>query len=321
MRILTLAASLIAAITAFSSYAQTFPERPIRMVLGFSAGGPTDVIARTVARDISEILKQNVIVENRTGASGIIATDFVAQSEPDGYTLLFTAHTHLVNPILMEKVRFDPITDFTPITLVSRLPLLLITHKPSPLNSVSDIVQAAKKDPGKLTYASAGVGSSGHLGGALFQMLSDTDMLHVPFKGNANAIVEVIAGRVSFVFFPMIGVANMVAQDQVKVLAAGTEQRHPDFPGVPTMAEAGYAGFLDTVPWLGVVAPANTPAAIVEKIQSAIHQSLNKQETRDRLRQLGAIIVTNTSSEFRQFLVQDSQRWAGLIQAAGVKGN
>ena len=308
-------------VLAAAASAQNFPDRPIKMVLGFAAGGPTDVIARYVAKDMGEILKQNVLVENRTGASGNIATDFVGSAAPDGYTLLFTAHTHLVNPILMDKLRFDPIKDFAPITEVCILPLLLLTNAQSPLNSVQDMVQAAKAAPSEVSYASAGVGSSGHLGGALFEMLSSTKMTHVPFRGNANAIVEVMAGRVTTVFYPMIGVAEMVKQKQVKVLASGTPRRHPDFPNVPTMAEAGYPGFVDTVPWLGVMAPAGTPAPIVEKLAAAIHQSLNKPETRDRLKDLGAITVTTTPAEFRQFMEKDTERWARLIKAANVKVN
>lgn len=314
-------AAALAAGAAGAAIAQSYPDKPIRMVLGFAAGGPTDVIARHIAKDLTEILRQSVVVENRTGASGNIATDFVGAAPADGYTLLFTAHTHLTNQILMDKLRFDPIKDFAPITEVCILPLMLLAPANSPINSVQDLVRMAKASPGDISYASAGVGSSGHLGGALFEMLSGTKMTHVPFRGNANAIVEVMAGRVSTVFYPMIGVADMQRQKQVKVLAAGTPQRHPDFPAVPTMAEAGFPGFLDTVPWLGVLAPAGTPAPVVEKVAAAIHQSLNKPETRDRLRELGAITVTNTPAEFRQFLEKDTDRWARLIKAANVKGN
>ena len=322
MRISCRFAALIGSLTlAAAASAQTFPDRPIKMVLGFAAGGPTDVIARFVAKDMGDILKQNVLVENKTGASGNIATDFVGAAAPDGYTLLFTAHTHLTNQMLMDKLRYDPIKDFAPITQVSILPLLLLTQAQSPLSSVQDMVQAAKAAPGDVSYASAGVGSSGHLGGALFEMLSGTKMTHVPFRGNANAIVEVMAGRVTTVFYPMIGVADMVKQKQVRVLASGTPRRHPDFPNVPTMAEAGYPGFVDTVPWLGVLAPSGTPAAVIDKLSAAIHQALNKPETRDRLRDLGAITVTNTPGEFRQFMEKDTERWARLIKAAGVKAN
>ncbi len=316
-KLLTLLASLA---LCGAAVAQSYPDKQIRLVLGFAAGGPTDIIARHIAKDLSDIFKQSVVVENKTGASGNIATDFVGGSAADGYTLLFTAHTHLTNEILMDKLRYNPIRDFAPISEVCILPLLLLTEAASPMNSVADFVQAAKVSPGILSYASAGIGSSGHLGGALFEMLSGTKMTHVPFRGNANAIVEVMAGRVTTVFYPMIGVADMVKQKQVKVLVSGTPRRLPDFPNVPTMAEVGYPGFVDTVPWLGVLAPAGTPAAIVERVNAAIHQSLNKPETRDRLRDLGAVIVTNTPAEFKTFLEKDSERWARLIKAAGVKG-
>jgi len=317
-KLITLLGGMFLAVAASG---QNFPDRPIKIVLGFAAGGPTDVIARYVAKDLGDILKQSVVVENKTGASGNIATDFVGSSAPNGYTLLFTANTHLVNPILMGKLRFDPIKDFAPITEVCILPLMLVTSPQSPFNSVQDLLLAGKAAPGEVSYASAGIGSSGHLGGALFETLSDIKMTHVPFRGNANAIVEVMAGRVTTVFYPMIGLADMVKQKRVKVLASGTQRRNPDFPNVPTMAEVGYPGFVDTVPWLGVVAPAGTSSHIVEKLAAAIHQSLNKPETRHRLRELGAITATNTPAEFRQFMEKDTERWARLINVANVKAN
>lgn len=315
------AVSLLALLGGVSSqgFAQKYPDKSIKMIVGFAAGGPTDIIARAIASDMSTTLGQSVVVENRTGASGIIATEAVLQSPPDGYNVLFAAHTHVVNTILIQTAKYDPVKDFAPITQICTLPLLLVTGPQSPFASARDVVAAAKAKPGEISYASAGIGTSGHLGGALFEMLSGAKMLHVPFRGNANAITEVMAGRVSYVFYPMIGVAEMVAGNKVKVLAVGTDKRHQDFQGVPTMAEAGFPGFVDTVPWLGALTRAGTPGPIVEQLKSAIQQSLAKPQTRDRLRELGAVTVGNSPAEFKEFLEHDKDRWARLIKAAGVQ--
>jgi tripartite-type tricarboxylate transporter receptor subunit TctC len=310
----------IAALAGAAASAQDYPAKPLRLVVGFAAGGPTDVIARVIAQDMAMSLGQGVVVENKTGANALIATQEVKRAAPDGYTILMTTLSHNVNAILLaDKKPYDPIKDFSPISLVSLLPLVMVTRADSPFNSVQDVVHAAKAKPGEVSYASAGNGGSAHLAAALVETLSGTRMTHVPFRGNAPALTEVMAGRVSFMFYPMVGIADQVAQKRLKALAVSTEKRHPDYPAVLTMAESGFPGFEQYTQGLGVVAPANTPAPVIDKLNAAIRASLAKPETKEKLRGLGAITQGGSSpAEFRAWLQTDAERWARVIKAAGV---
>jgi len=308
-------------LTPLLALAQPFPNKPVKIVVGFSAGGPTDVIARILAQDMTASLGQSVIVENKAGAASMIATQDVKRSPPDGYTLYMTTLTHSVNAILhAEKKPYDPIQDFTPITLVCHLPLVVVTRGDSPFNSLSELIAAARAKPGEITYASSGSGGSAHLAGALVETLSKTKMTHVPFKGNAPALTDVIAGRVTFMFYPMVGIAEQVQQKRLKVLAVSTEKRHPDYPGVPTMAESGFPGFEEYTQGLGIVGPAGLPAPVVERLNQSIRASLAKADTKEKLAKLGAITEGgSTPDEFRQWLRKDLERWDRVIKAAGVK--
>ena len=314
-------APLIAStLISFSVAAQPYPNKPIKMILGFAPGGPTDVIARVVAQDMTVSLGQGVVVENRTGANSLIATQAVARAAPDGYTLLATTLAHNVNHVLMgEKTQYDPIKDFTPVSLVAVLPLVVVTKPDSPFNSLQDIVKTAKAKPGEVTYGSAGNGGSAHLAAALLETLSGTKMTHVPFRGNAPALTEVMAGRVSFMFYPMVGIPDQVAQKRLKALAITTDKRHPDFPAALTTAESGFPGFDEYTPGVGIVGPAGMPAAIVSRLNQAIKASLARPETQERLRQLGATTEGgSTPEEFTTYLQKDRERWARVIKAAGV---
>jgi tripartite-type tricarboxylate transporter receptor subunit TctC len=311
----------VALFGACAASAQTFPTKPVKLLVGFSAGGPTDVIARVIAQDMSAALGQGVIVENKTGANSMIATQEVKRAAPDGHTILMTTLAHNVNAILMaDKKPYDPIKDFEPVTLVCYLPLVMVTKADSPFNSPQDVVKAAKAKPGEISYASAGNGGSAHLAAALVEALSGSKMTHVPFRGNAPALTEVMAGRVSFMFYPMVGIADQVAQKRLKALAVSTEKRHPDYPGAPTMAESGFPGFEQYTQGLGVVAPAGTPAPVINKLNEAIRASLAKPETKEKLKGLGAITEGGSSpTEFRAWLAGDAERWARVIKTAGVK--
>jgi len=300
--------------------AQTFPARPVKIVVGFSAGGPTDVIARILAQDMTATLGQTVLVENKAGAASMIATQDVKRSAPDGYTLYMTTLTHSVNAILYaDKKPYDSIADFTPVSLVCHLPLVMVSKGDSPFNTATDVVNAAKAKPGEVTYASSGTGGSAHLAGALVEALTNTKMTHVPFKGNAPALAEVMAGRISFMFYPMVGIVEQVAQKRLKVLAVSTEKRHADFPGVPTMSESGFPGFEEYTQGLGIVGPAGLPLPVVNRLNEAIRASLAKPDTAEKLKALGAITQASTPAEFRSFLVKDLERWARVIKTAGVK--
>ena len=318
--VLGLAAGGLLAARGPVAFAQEFPTKPIRVLCGFAPGGPTDVIARIVAADITQTLGQSVIVENRAGANSLIATQELLRAAPDGYTLIAATLAHNINPILMpDKAKYNPIKDVTAVSLAATVPMIAVTGFDSPIGSIGDIVAQAKARPGAVTYGSAGHGGSAHLAAAALGNLSKTDMTHVPFKGNAPALTEVIGGRVSFMFYPMVGIADQVAAKRLKALAVTTAKRHPDFPNVPTMAELGYPGFEDYSPGIPFLAPAGTPAPIVEKLSAAIRASVAKPETREKLRQLGAVAVGSTPAELVTWLQMDYDRWDRLIKAAGVK--
>ena len=317
---LGVAVAALSAVAAQPSMAQDFPTKPIRLVVGYAAGGPTDVIARLVAQDLQATFGQTVLVDNKAGANGNIATEEVARAPADGYTLIVNTLSHNVNAILgAGKVKYDPMKDFAPVSLAVVLPQVLVVGPQSQFTSVADIVKAAKAQPGVITYGSAGNGGSAHLSAALLEQRGGVKMNHIPFRGNGPALTEVMAGRVDFIFYPMIGVADRVAQKQVKVLAITTKQRHADFPGVPTAAEAGFPGFEDYVGPVGFLAPAGTPEAVLSKLSNAIRASIAKPAIQDKLRALGAVVVGSTAAEYRAWLKQDHDRWAQLIKDANVK--
>jgi tripartite-type tricarboxylate transporter receptor subunit TctC len=308
------------ALASAGAAAQQYPAKPVRIVVGFAAGGPTDVIARVLAQDMTAALGQSVIVENRTGANAIIATDLVARTPPDGYTALFSSLSLLVNAILSpDKIKYDPFKDFAPVSNAAVLPMLVVTRPSTPVNSVRELAALAKRRPGEVTYGSAGHGGSAHLAGALLETLAGVKMTHVSFRGNAPALIDVMSGQVTFMFYPMIGIADHVAAGKLKVLAVGTPQRHPDYPSAPTMAEAGFPGLAETAPWVGMLVPAGTPAAIVNRLNDEMRKSLARPETRTRLTALGAVTVGDTPAEFLDFLKKDHERWARVIRSAGVK--
>ncbi len=305
---------------ATQALAQPFPSRPVKVLVGFAAGGPTDVIARVVAQDMTASLGQAVIVENRPGANAIIATEAVARAPADGTTLLFSSLSLLVNAILLEdKVKYDPFRDFAPVSNAALLPMVVVTSPETGIESMQALVARAKAKPGELSYGTSGHAGSSHLAGAMLEGMSGTKMINVPFKGNAPALAEVMAARVTFMFYPIIGIADQVAAKKLKVLAVGTSVRHPDFPAAPTMAEAGFAGLEETAPWVGMLAPAATPAAIVNRLSEDMRKSLARPETKERMRALGAVTVADTPTEFAAFLKKDHERWARVIKASGVK--
>ena len=315
----TLVTTAIAALCATSAWSQTtYPTRPIKLLIGFAAGGPLDTYTRILAQDMSSALGQSVVVENRPGASGQIATDAVAQAEPDGYTLLSTASTFIVNPILLNKPKPDPLKDFVAVSHTAVLPTVLVVPQDSPVNSLQDLIKLARTS--NVSYASAGTGGPAHLAGALLAHSTSTTMTHIPFRGAAPGLAEVMAGRISFTFYTMSGLKEYVAAKRVKPIAITAATRHPDFPNVPTMTEAGIKGFDDVGAWFGIVAPAGTPAAIVTRLNSVIDKSLAKPEVRERLVGLGMVPVGGLPSVFKTFLEQDSVRWTALIKTADIKG-
>ena len=317
---LAVIAAVLCGVQVAAQAATAYPARPVRFVVGFAAGGPTDVIARITGQDMSVALGQPVVVENRPGANAQIATELVARATPDGHTILYSALSLLVNAILLEgKARYDPFKDFVPISSVAVLPMVVVTGPASKINTLKELLAMAKAKPGAITYGAPGHGGSGHLAGALLETLSGTKMTTIPFRGNAPALTDVMAGQVTYMFYPMVGIAEFVSSKRLKALAVGTAKRHADFPDVPTMSESGFPGFEETAPWVGILAPTGTPAAIVDRLSQEMRRSLARAETVNRMKALGAITVGDTPAEFLQFLKKDYARWARVIKAAGVK--
>jgi len=316
------AALAVAALCALAgaACAQNYPARPVKILVGFAAGGPTDVIARILAQDMSASVGQSFVVENRPGANAIIATEAVAHSAPDGYTTLFSSLSLLVNAILPgTKAKYDPFKDFAPVSNVAALPMVVVTAASSPFNSMQELVSLAKAKPGELSYGTSGIGGSTHLAGAMLENMTGARMINVPFKGNGPALAEVMAGRVTFMFYPIVGIAGQVAGGKLKAIAVGTAAPDPDFPSVPTMAQAGFPGLEVTAPWVGMLAPAGTPAPAVNRLSEEIRKSLAKPDIRAKMREQGAIIVGDTPAEFAAFLRKDRERWAEVIKASGVR--
>jgi tripartite-type tricarboxylate transporter receptor subunit TctC len=315
------ALSALLPVTA-SAQAAPYPTQPIKMLIGFAAGGPTDVIGRILAQHMTATLGQSVVVENRTGANSLIATREVAKAKPDGYTVLFASLSHNVNRLLLnEKAEYEPLGSFAPVSLVANLPLVVVTAYDSPYKTLQDLIAAAKSKPEAISYGSAGNGGSAHLAGALMATMTDSKMVHVPFRGNAPALTEVMAGRVSFMFYPMIGIAGQVADKRLRVLAVGSSKPMSDFPGVPTMDASGFPDFEQTAPWVGMLAPAGTPKEIVDQLNAALKKALAQPEIIKRMKDLGASPIGDTPDEFRAFLVKDSERWARVIKASGIKAD
>ncbi|MFN0003584.1 MAG: Bug family tripartite tricarboxylate transporter substrate binding protein [Burkholderiaceae bacterium] len=308
-------------ISIFAALAQSdFPNKPIKWVVGYSTGGPTDVIARIVSQDVSAALGQAIVIENRVGANGNIATESVAQAPADGYTLLVNTLSLNVNAILAQgRVKYDPVKDFAPITLAVALPQYLIVGYNSRFKTLADLVQKAKSQPEAVSYGSAGNGGSAHLAAALLETRTQSKMLHVPFKGNAPAMTEVMAGRIDFMFYPMIGVVEHEVQKQIRIIAVTTPKRYADTPHVPTMAEAGFPGFEEYVGPVGFVAPAGTPSVVLDKLSNAIRASLTKPSVEQKLRQLGGVVVASSPLEYKQWLKDDYTRWNQLIKSADIK--
>ena len=314
--LVAIAAAVLAAGTA---QAASYPDHPVKIVVPFAPAGPTDVMARLIGQKLSESLKQQFYVENHPGAGGNIGMVQVAKSAPDGYTILVASSSFVVNPSLYAKNPYDPFKDFAPVSNAANLPMVIVTAASSTDTSMKDLIARAKARPGEISYGTSGIGGSSHLAGAMLENFTGTKMINVPFKGNGPALAEVMAGRVSFMFYPIVGIADQVAAKKIKVLAVGTPQPHPDFPGVPTMEQSGLPGFEETAPWVGMLAPAGTPAPVVARLSEEMRKSIAKPETKERFKSLGAVPIADTPAEFAAFLKKDYDRWARVIKASGVK--
>ena len=321
-RLMLITAALVGAATLQThALAQSdYPNKPIKLIVGYSAGGPTDVLARVLGQEIGGTLGQSVIVDNKPGVNGNIATDFVQRAPADGYTLLINTISHNVNPLIQpDRIKYDPVKDFTPISMIAVLPQVIVVAGDSPYKTLGDLVKKAQSAPSAVSYGTAGVGGSAHLAAALLEQRSKTQMNHIPFKGNAPALTEVMSGRVDFMFYPMIGLTDFVTSGKIRILAATTAKRHPDYPQVPTTAELGFPGFEDYAQPIGFIAPAGLPAPIAAKLDAAVIAALNKPAMQARLKSLGADVQHRGPADYREWLIQDRARWAQLIKSANIK--
>jgi tripartite-type tricarboxylate transporter receptor subunit TctC len=297
-----------------------WPSRFVRMVVPFTPGGGIDAIGRILGARLSEMWGQQVVVENKPGAGGNIASEMVARSAPDGHTLYITAGGLAVNKYLYPSINYDPVADFAPVTLICHFPNLLVAPNASPLRSVGDLLARAKANPGKLSYATPGHGSSPHMAGELFKYMAGVDLVHVPYRGAAPAFTDVIAGRLDVMFAVMASGLPLVQSGQLRALGVTTAARVPAAPDVPTIAEAGLQGY-DTSSWFAFFVPAKTPPEIVRKIQTDTVAVMAEPAIKSKLDQLGVVIAGSTPEELAAHLKSEMDKWAPVIRAAGIKVN
>jgi tripartite-type tricarboxylate transporter receptor subunit TctC len=308
-----------AAMLAGAAQAQDYPARPVRLVVPYAAGGNADIFGRTLAQKLGDALKQPFVVENRAGANGGIGADFVAKSPPDGYTLLVTANGPIVvNPVLYAKVPYDPVRDFAPVAQCTVYQYVLVTLAGSSIKSIADLIDAARARPGAVSYGSTGVGGGNHLAGELFALATGTQLTHVPYKGSAPALADLLGGQLTFMFDTVITSVPQIRAGKLRAFAVSSLKRASALPDVPTLDEAGIRGF-DISQWQGVLAPGGTPKAIIDRLNAEIVKSLRAPEVRERLvTQGGNEIVTGSPEEFAALIKNDLQMYAKLIKDAKV---
>jgi len=319
---LRFAALLLAALgagAAFGQGAASYPTKPIRILVPFPAGGTTDILARAVGNDMQKAWGQAVVVENRPGAGGNLGSDVVAKAAPDGYTLLVGAVSpQAINVTLYPKLPYDVMRDFAHITLIAAVPNLLEVHPSVPVKTVRELIALAKSKPGKLSYASSGNGTSIHLSAELFKTMAGVDMLHIPYKGSAPAVTDLLAGQVQLMFDNLPSSIAQVKAGKLRPIAVTTLKRSPALPDVPTIAESGLPGY-DASSWFGMHAPAGTPKDIIGKIHGVVTRSLRTPEMIERLSTQGAQPVGNTPEEFTEFLRVEIAKWAKVVKASGAR--
>ncbi len=298
--------------------AQDFPSRQIRLIVPFPAGGPNDIIARLVGQRMSELFKQTIIVDNRSGQAGVLGTDVVAKAAPDGYTIgIVSASSIVINPT-MEKIAYDPKKDLAPVTLVTTVPEMLVVASNVPANNMAELVALAKAHPGKLNFASAGVGGLPHLAGELFKLTAKIDIVHVPYRGAAPAINDLLGQQVQMVFLDLPVILPQIQAGRLKPIALGARQRAPTAPDVPTTAEVGMPDLL-IENWYGMFAPSGTPDKIVAEINRVANAAMNDPQVKQKLADQGLTVAGDSPEQFRTFIDSETTKWAKVMNEAGVK--
>jgi tripartite-type tricarboxylate transporter receptor subunit TctC len=309
------------ALFAVPANAQDFPTKPIKLIVPFPPGGPNDIIARVVGAKMGELLGQPVVIENRGGAGGVLGTDAVAKAEPDGHTIAITSAGALaISKSLQQKLPYDTLKDLKPVTLVAKVPELLVVATNVPASSMKELLALAKARPGQLNFASTGPGSMPHLAGELFKSAAAIDIVHVPYKGAAPAVNDIIGNQVHMVFLDLPVLLPQVKAGKVKPIALGTNARVPSLPDVPTTGEVGLRQ-IQAENWSGMVAPAGTPPAVIAKLHKATAEALRSTEVKEKLSPQGAILVGNSPEEFAAYIQSEIDKWGKVAKAAGIKPN
>jgi tripartite-type tricarboxylate transporter receptor subunit TctC len=308
------------AIGAARAQEPAWPSRPVRMVIPYPPGGPTDILGRVVAQRLTADLGQNFLADNRAGASGTIGSAEVARAAPDGATFLVNASIHTIIPHLNPRMPFDALADFVPVTNIAVVPLIAVVNPDLPVRSIAELVAHLKANPGKLSFGSSGNAAAPHLAGELFKQLTDTRMEHVPYRGSGPALADLMAGNIQVMFDSMPSSAGAVREGRLRALAVTTAARVPAFPDLPTVAEAGVPGY-EIATWYGIWAPARTPPAIVARLQRAVAAAVAAPEVRERLAALGATPVADTPEAFARFTRAEYERWGKLVREADIKAD
>jgi tripartite-type tricarboxylate transporter receptor subunit TctC len=314
---LRLATVILPVFLAWPAAAQTYPNRTVKMIVPFGAGGPADVYARVLAQYLGEETKQSFIVEDRPGAGSVIGTDAVAKSAPDGYTLLVMSNTHTTNESLLPNKPYQLMRDFVPVATINYSDLLMVIHPSVPAKSVKEFIELAKKEPGKLNYASSGPGTPYHMAGELFKAMSQTDIVHVPHKASGDARNSTIAGTVQMMFDAVTTMSALAKGGQVRALATTGDKRNPLTPDLPTVAET-VPGYEATI-WLGVMAPKGTPKDVIAFLNTAINKVINRPDVKEAWLKQGAIPLVKTPEEFDAYLRKDIEKWADVVKVSGAK--
>jgi tripartite-type tricarboxylate transporter receptor subunit TctC len=295
-----------------------WPAKPVRLIVGFPVGGAADILARLHAVRLQEAIGQPVVVDNRGGAGGVIATEIAARSGADGYTLLFTSLPHVINPALYGKVNYDPIRDFQPVTLLVNVPLLLVVHPAQPVKNLRDLIALAKANPGRLNYASGGNGSTSHLAMELLKSMAGIDLQHIPYKGTGPAITDLVAGQIGFMIASAVPLIPQVRAGKLRAIAVTAAKRAGVLPDIPTIAESGVPGY-DLTNWFGVLAPAGTPKPIVSRLHTELVRIVGLADVREQLAQQGADPVGAGPDEFARVIKADLPKWAKIVRQSGAK--
>jgi len=303
---------------ATQALAQSYPSKPVKLLVGVPPGGPTDTVARAIAPELGEALGQPIVIENRPGASAVIATDAVAKAAPDGHTLAFIYITHATNPTLIAKLPYDTLRDFAPVSLVGRQSMVLLAHPGFAAGTLAELIAAAKAAPGKIDYGASDAGSAPHLAAELFKMMAGIDLTPIYYKGTAPALTDLLAGHIPVMFVSNISALPHVKAGKLKGLAVTGAQRTTLAPGIPTLAESGLAGY-EAYGWYGVAAPARTPAAVIARLHAEVARIAQNPAMKARLGAQGLELVGNSPPEFDAFIRAEIAKWSAVLKAAGIK--